>query len=166
MPTENSDEENEKNKLTLAAIFIATYTALLFSIPQILPASPTTLLKEIIYIVFVGCGGLIDTIFFLYAAFYALELNSTKTTILTFFKIHLQPNEIKNIRRWLFAIGIDLVFTSFTMPILILVQKIQPFFSRMISGWPGVLIGFIMAVTFFGLVGVILRFIFKHLGKD
>lgn len=159
------EDSNEKEKLTLAAIFIATYTALLFSIPQILPAGPA-FFNVLIYTVFVVSGGLIDAIFFLYVAFYALELSSDEKTVVSFFKIHLHQEEIRNIKKGLFWLGTDLVFTSFTMPIMMLMQKIQSLLSTTIGNWYGFLIGFIVAITFFGLVGITLRSLFKWLGKS
>lgn len=160
------ENSSEKDKLTLAAIFIATYTALVFSIPQILPFTPpVSFLTQIIYLVFVIGGGFIATIFFLYVAFYALELSSTERTVVSFFKIHLEQDQIKNIRGVLFSVGIDAVFTSFSMPFLFLIQKIQPLLAAKIGGWFGFLTSFIIAVTLFWLIGIAARSIFKRLGK-
>ncbi len=157
---ENTNEV-EREKLTLAAIFIATYTGLLFSIPQILSASPDSLFKEIIYSLFVLSGGVIDIVFFLYVAFYALELSSSKTKIITLFKIPLQQGETQNIRRRLFDIGVDFIFTSFSLPFLLIIEKTQTLF--LIDGWFGSLVRLMMAIVLWLLITIATKFIFRLL---
>ena len=100
----------EKDRLTISAIFIATYTTLIFSVPELLTTLKSLTLIQIVSAVCVSWGLLIDVIFFLFVSFCALEISLIKK--IPYLDIELTAEEIKNVKNKLFKSGIYLVFFS------------------------------------------------------
>lgn len=104
----------EGNRLTLSGIFIATYTTLIFALPELLSVEET-FLRSIAYSMFVIYGVLVDICFFLYVVFYALELSEIRE--LPFFNIETSEKEIVQVKNKFFSLGVYLIFLSFSTPV-------------------------------------------------
>lgn len=144
----------EKERLTLSAIFIATYTTLIFTIPQVYPGE-SSLIHSIVYLVFVIFGLAIDFILFLYISFYALELSSIKE--LPHFDIEINKEKIKKIKDRIYNTGVYLIFFSIGIPLVAL-----PIYSLDYLGfWGGVALYSLCLI----IVTMVIRWLINQLSK-
>ena len=116
----------EKEKLTLSAIFIATYTTLIFTIPKVISPDTSTL-NSIIYYIFLSAGLAIDLMFFLYISFYAFEVSSLKE--LPFVDVKVSKEQAEKIKNRFFNYGVHLIFFSITSSISGVVRFLQNIFN-------------------------------------
>ncbi len=103
----------ENNRITIAAIFVATYTTLIFSIPRVIPADGSAI-SLLVYSLFVIFGIIIDLSLFLYLAFCALSL-SHKEKKEIFFDIKVSNDQIEKTKSKLFDFAVSLIFGSITI---------------------------------------------------
>jgi hypothetical protein len=167
MKDSEKDSGSETLKVTLSAIFIATYTSLLFAIPQVKEINPESFIGGLIYNIFIFFGLLVDLFFFLYVAFYGLELSSKKKTFEIFLiDIELQSEEVKDTKNWFFESGIRLVFFSLgSLPATVVLVKFLHLFQDRFGEFTGFLISFGAYAIIVIIFGIILHSMLYFLRK-
>ena len=144
----------EKEKLTLSAIFIATYTTLIFTIPKVISPDTSTL-NSIIYYIFLSAGLAIDLMFFLYISFYAFEVSSLKE--LPFVDVKVSKEQAEKIKNRFFNYGVHLIFFSITSSISGLVSFLQNIFNTWVT--------FVIYLVIFVVTCALVRWFIHRLGK-
>jgi hypothetical protein len=149
----NNDNNNiENSKLTVAAIFIATYTTLIFTIPQVLKNDTHSFILDLVWGLFVGQGLLVDVFFFLYIVFFGFELSSKKNKNIPVFDIELTQQKIKNIKEGFFNFGVDFTLCSFSTPFILIFYKLSLYLDNKIGIFWSTLFWTIGCGAFFALI--------------
>jgi hypothetical protein len=125
---------NEQNRITLAITFIATYLTIIIGFSNAIkaPSSELSLINDILWGIFIFFGIAICVIFFLYLTFTALYLDFHKEKQVIFDQ-KVSKEKIEKARRFLFTLGVDTIFGSFTYPIYYLLPFLQTKFNIILA---------------------------------
>lgn len=151
---ENEFKTTEQSKLTLAAIFVATYLTIIFGFGDKLKISleTTDIINQLIFLVFVSGGIMITAVFFLYLVFTALSLSSKQKKEIILDQ-EISEEKLFKVKENLYDFGVRCIFLSFTYPIY--------YFAVFLIKTHGYILGLVLEGFCLGLIYILIHILFK-----